>query len=130
MDYFSQLFTTTSLDGRLSERDKVHRIQESDNEDFIREITEKEVKDATFSMHPDKSPGPDGLNPDFFQSFWSVVGADVIRFCQDFMLTGVLPEGVNQALVTLIPKIKVPQTMSDLRPISYVMFWCASYLKF
>lgn len=68
-------------------------------------------------MHPDKSPGPDGLNPGFFQSFWTMVGTDVTWFCQEFWATGVLSEGVNEALVILIPKVKIPQTMSDIRPI-------------
>lgn len=118
VDYFSQLFIATVREGKLTEREKVQQVEESDNEDLIRGITAAEVKEATFSMHPDKSPGPDGLNPGFFQSFWHVVGTDVIRFCQEFMLTGVMPDGVNQTLVALIPKIKKPQTISDLRPIS------------
>lgn len=32
-------------------------------------VTEEEVKAATFSMHPEKSPGIDRLNPDFFFKF-------------------------------------------------------------
>ena len=34
----------------------------------------------TFSMLLDKSPGPDGMNPSFFQSFWDVVESDVTEF--------------------------------------------------
>ena len=28
-------------------------------------------------MHLDKSPGPDGFNPAFYQRFWDLVGDDV-----------------------------------------------------
>ncbi|XP_017248940.1 uncharacterized protein LOC108219886 [Daucus carota subsp. sativus] len=69
-------------------------------------------------MHPEKSPGKDGLNPAFFQAYWCIVGTDVVRFCQHFMSTGELPNGVNQTLACLIPKVKAPQAMTDLRPIS------------
>lgn len=69
-------------------------------------------------MHPDKASGPDGLNPAFFQSFWSVVGQDVVLFCWRFMNTRELPDEVNRSLVCLIPKVKVPQMMGELRPIS------------
>lgn len=69
-------------------------------------------------MHPDKSPGLDGFNPAFYQCFWSIVKNDVVKICKKFMCTGELPEGINQTLICLIPKIKVPQTMADLRPIS------------
>lgn len=81
-------------------------------------VTVEEVKDAAFSMHPDKSPGADGLNATFFQTFWNVVGKDVVKFCQRFISTGELPGGINRTLVCIIPKVKSPQMMMELRPIS------------
>lgn len=42
----------------------------------------------------------------------------MVKFCQDYMSTGELPGDVNRTVVCLIPKIKVPQSMTDLRPIS------------
>ncbi|XP_074378461.1 uncharacterized protein LOC141719998 [Apium graveolens] len=116
--HFSQLFESTNIDGKLTERETVQQISDIENEDLIAPITVEEVKNTVFSMHPDKSPGPDGFNPAFFRSFWSVVGVDVVRFCQVFMTTGTLREGVNHSLVCLIPKVKTPQTCADLRPIS------------
>lgn len=71
-----------------------------------------------FSMHPDKAAGPDGLNPISFQVFWDIVGLNVVTFCLDFLSTGVLIEGIDESLVYLIPKIKVSQTIGDIRPIS------------
>lgn len=85
---------------------------------LVSEITSEEVKKAVFSMHPEKSPGPDGLNPAFFQTFWNIVGHDVVKVCQRFMSTGELPVGLNHTLVCLIPKVKQPQSMGELRPIS------------
>lgn len=106
------------MDGKLSDRDVVNRLTAEENDALISPVTVEEVKYAVFSMHPDKSPGPDGLNPAFFQSFWSIVGRDVFQFCYRFKTTGELPPGINRTLVCLIPKIKVPQSVSDLRPIS------------
>lgn len=117
-DYLSQLFQSTSPDGDLTNGEVVQQVTDMVNEDLVKEIMEEEVKDATFSMHPDKSPGLDGLNPAFFQSFWHIVKHDVVSFCQQFMNTGRLPLETNKAVVCLIPKVKMPQTMADLRPIS------------
>ena len=29
-------------------------------------------------MHPDKSPGPNGMNPAFYQKIWSIVCKDIV----------------------------------------------------
>lgn len=41
-----------------------------------------------------------------------------MKFCQHIFDTGELPADVNRTLVCLIPKIKKPQRMADLHPIS------------
>ncbi|KAL8089304.1 hypothetical protein AgCh_038925 [Apium graveolens] len=104
-DYFSELFTTSNLQGSLSDREVVKQVSDLENEELLGEITCEEVKEAVFSMHPYKASGIDGFNPAFYQAFWSVVEIDVVKFCRDFMQTGLLPEGVNKALVCLIPKV-------------------------
>ncbi|XP_019241762.1 PREDICTED: uncharacterized protein LOC109221769, partial [Nicotiana attenuata] len=46
------------------------RVKEEHNIELKRPFTREEVKTATFDMHPDKAPGPDGLNLGFYHSFW------------------------------------------------------------
>lgn len=68
-----------------------------------------EVNNAVFSMHPDKSPGHDGLNHEFYKAYWSIVGVDVVEFCRAVFRTGKLSVGINRTLVCLIPKVNQPQ---------------------
>ncbi|XP_074355726.1 uncharacterized protein LOC141695374 [Apium graveolens] len=117
-NYYAEVFQTLGLNGKLSDRETVNQVTEDENANLVAEITYEEVRSAVFSMHPDKSPGQDGLNPAFFQTYWCIVGTDVVQFCQHFLSTGELPSGINQTLVCLIPKVKEPQAMTDLRPIS------------
>lgn len=42
----------------------------------------------------------------------------MVRCCQTFMLTGELPYTANKTVVCLIPKMKQPQRVTDLRLIS------------
>lgn len=88
------------------------------NEGLMKSVSEEEVKAAVFSMHPEKASGVDGFNTGFFQAFWQVVGADVIKFCQEFFETGEMQTGCNRTLICLIPKVKKPRLMTELRPIS------------
>lgn len=117
-EYFSDLFKSSQPTEKLTERERVETVTEEQNQELLLPVTSKEVKCAVFSMHPDKSPGHDGLNPGFFQAYWHIVGADIVKFCQQFFQTGELPEGINRTLVCLIPKVKQPKQMGDLRPIS------------
>jgi len=47
-------------------------VSYEDNMFLTAPFQEQEFKEAMFSMHPDKCPSPDGLNPGFFQHFWSI----------------------------------------------------------
>ncbi|KAH9684396.1 reverse transcriptase domain-containing protein [Citrus sinensis] len=77
-----------------------------------------EVKDAVFGMHPDKSPGPDGMNPAFYQKFWHIVGEDVVLACLKFLQDASFPVGLNDTSIVLIPKKQRPEFLSDMRPIA------------
>lgn len=37
---------------------------------LITPISEEEIKETVFSIHPNKAPGPDGYNSQFFRSAW------------------------------------------------------------
>ncbi|XP_019160043.1 PREDICTED: uncharacterized protein LOC109156647 [Ipomoea nil] len=76
------------------------------------------VREAVFSMHPDKSPGPDGLSPAFFQLHWDILGDEVYLFCHNFLDSSQLPTLINETHIVLIPKTKHPELMSDFLLIS------------
>lgn len=117
-EYFEQIFQTSGVNEGLSDGERVRTISADQNDSLLMPVTSEEVKSALFSMYPEKAPGIDGLNPGFFQAFWPIVANDVTNFCQDFMMTGKLPERINRTLVCLIPKIKHPKQMTDYRPIA------------
>ncbi|KAL8106747.1 hypothetical protein AgCh_023493 [Apium graveolens] len=116
--YFGDIFTSADTGNDLSERLSLKQISEDQKQFLIMPITDLEVKEALFAIHPDKAPGNDGLNPAFFQVYWDIVGQDLCNFCKTFFQTGRLSDSVNTTLVCLIPKIKQPKKVADLRPIS------------
>lgn len=69
-------------------------------------------------MHPDKSPGPDGMSPGFYQKFWHIVRSDIINIIKHTIDTGLIDHQLWDTNIVLIPKKKNPMFMTDLRPIS------------
>ncbi|KAK6160424.1 hypothetical protein DH2020_003805 [Rehmannia glutinosa] len=116
-DYFSELFTSqgTAVEGIIS---CVHKkITSEQNEVLMEPFKEEEIKRALFSMHPDKSPGPDGLNPAFFQNFWDLSGNNFTNACLYFLRNCSFPEGFNDTIIIQIPKKDNPEFIIDMRPI-------------
>ena len=68
----------------------------------------EEVWKALIQMHPTKAPGPDDMSPMFYQQYWEIVGPEVIKCVLDSLNTGVLPCGINDTYICLIPKVKSP----------------------
>lgn len=94
------------------------------NEELLLPVEDKEVKTALFHMHPDKSPGPDGMSPGFYQRYWSIVGGDIVLLVKKFFNEGVFDLQLTAANIVLIPKKRNPVAMTDLRPISLCNVVC------
>lgn len=54
----------------------------------------------------------------FYKKFWELVGEQVVREVLQVLNGGPMPEGWNETTVVLIPKVKKPESVKDLRPIS------------
>lgn len=117
-DYYMSLFTSSQSDWAEVVDCVPQTITREQNDYLLREIQDQEVKQAIFQMHPDKSPGPDGMTPAFYQKHWAIVGKDLTAMVKDFFKNGLLPQNLNETNVVLIPKKKSPTEMGDLRPIS------------
>lgn len=82
------------------------------------EFSNKEIKEAFFSIPGSKAPGPDGFNSTFFKKSWSIIGDEVCEAVRDFFLHGKLLKQVNCTRLTLIPKVHCPQSVCEFRPIA------------
>lgn len=127
--YFRNIFTSTM--DNLEQLKKIisdaitPRVTTEQNEALISIPAPDEIKDALFSIHPDKAPGPDGFSACFFQKNWDVVGRDIIKEVQDFFTSGCMPRTINETHVRLIPKGMGEKTTADYRPIAL----CNVYLQ-
>ncbi|WCJ35671.1 DNAse I-like superfamily protein [Euphorbia peplus] len=86
--------------------------------DLGRVFTSEEVKSAFFSMSPLKAPGPDGFHAMFYQRHWAIIGGSACSVVLKALNLGVLDAHLNDTLITLIPKVGCPESLSQFRPIS------------
>ena len=94
------------------------RIKREENISLLLPFSKEEFKEAIMKMHPDKSSGPDGFNPTFYQRFWDLVGDDVYRDSLEWMNNLCFPPSVNHTNICLIPKHQNSRSMKDYRPIA------------
>ncbi|OMO67823.1 reverse transcriptase [Corchorus capsularis] len=121
MDYYQSIFSSdnpnrndilkvTSLIGQ--------RVSPKMSDLLDKEFTSKDIKEAIFQMNPCKAPGPDGMNPCFFQTYWHIVGRDIVKMALGFLNDGDPLPAINHTNIVLIPKLANPSSVRDYRPIS------------
>jgi hypothetical protein len=88
MNYFDHLFKSNSTMHEPVLSLIGPKITQEDNEKLSAPISKEELKEALFQMHPDKSPGPDGFNPAFYQHFLELCGNDIYEVAKEWLGSG------------------------------------------
>lgn len=118
-DYWCGLFQEENRNTQRNQLlwDCFPMIEADAYETLTRPFSACEVQAALKDMKPYKAPGPDGLQPLFFQRFWNIVKSNVVRLVQEVLEGKEFPSGLNNAFLVLIPKVDVPQRAHQFRPI-------------
>lgn len=117
-EYFSKLFTVVDRNEEVMDMASHRRITDVQNSKLTEEFSYEEFTIAIKQMHPDKASGPDGLNPAFFQSFWSIMGREIFDYYREWLRTKCFPGELNSTNVVLIPKKENASCLKDLLPIA------------
>ena len=118
-EFYANLFTSepcTSLDAVLEAIPP--KVNEEINEALCREYTNDKIRTALFQMGPTKAPGPDRFPTLFYQRHWELIEEDVCAAVKGFLSGSEIPEGFNDSVIVLIPKVNSPDVLSNFRPIS------------
>lgn len=80
--------------------------------------TSKEVGVAITEMTPLKAPGPNGMPPLLYQTYWTDVGMDITQAVLSSLNLGSILRSLNHTFIALISKIQNPERVMEFRPIS------------
>lgn len=95
MEYFDNLFTSTGNDDRVVLDLIRSRVSAKQNVGLSAPYTKEEVKSTIFSMHPDKSPCQNGMNPAFYRNFCQIVRVNFVTAYPHILSTCSLLHGLN-----------------------------------
>ena len=117
--FYEELFTSSNPHGLDQILDGAHKVvTEEMRVDLAKPYTAEEVDYAIKEMVPIKAPGSDGMPSLFYQIYWIDVGMDVSQAVLSSLNNGSLLKSVNHTFITLIPKVKNPERVTEFRPIN------------
>ncbi|GJY44701.1 RNA-directed DNA polymerase, eukaryota, reverse transcriptase zinc-binding domain protein [Tanacetum coccineum] len=93
----------------------------SSQSDFLEhQVSRDEIKRAVWDCGGDSASGLDGFTFKFFTTFWDLIEDDVVRFVQEFFLSGSFPIGCNSSFISFIPKVSSTKLVTDFHLISLI----------
>lgn len=118
-DYFTQIFNTNGNESFSQIQDLLStKVTPEMNEMLTTIPSDSEIREGVMSINGNKAPGPDGFSATFYQSYWHIMGKDVIRDVKNFFVSSYLHPQQNETHIRLIPKITGPRLVADYRPIA------------
>ncbi|KAF7647898.1 hypothetical protein LDENG_00165020 [Lucifuga dentata] len=78
-------------------------------------------------MEGGKAPRIDGLPVEFYKTFWTELGEDLLAVLKESLTEGSLPLSCRRAVITLLPKKGDLQEIKNWRPVSLL---CTNYKIF
>ncbi|GKC91580.1 RNA-directed DNA polymerase, eukaryota, reverse transcriptase zinc-binding domain protein [Tanacetum coccineum] len=91
---------------------------EDEVENMISMVTSDEIKEAIFDIDSNKAVGPDGYTSGFLKKAWIIIGKEVCLAIRYFFINGKLLGKINATMIAQVPKLEVPNKVSEFRPIA------------
>ena len=121
-DFYSTLYSTNSIDKdtitQYLNDIQIPTLNENDKRTLESDITLEELGDAVKCLKINKSPGTDGLTPEFYKCFWENLKYHFVDMMNEVFNEGELPASCRRSILSLIFKKNDTNDIKNYRPIS------------
>ena len=111
-DYYKQLYANKmhNLEEvyKFLEKHNLPKLNQEEIENINRPITSTEIDTVIKNLPTNKSPGPDGITGEFYETFREELTLILLKLFQNIAEGGTLPNSFYEATITQIPKPKMP----------------------
>ena len=103
---------------KLLENYNLPKQNQEEIENLTDPITSTDIETVIKNLTTNKSPGPDGFTGEFYQKFIEELTPILLKLFYKFAYEGQFPNSFHEAIITLIPKPKMPSKKENYKPIS------------
>jgi hypothetical protein len=108
-DFYNNLFTSEPCVATDEVLEQIQsKVSDDMNNDLCKPYSDDEIRVALFQMGPTKAPGPDGFPALFYQPHRDFFKNDICAAVRGFLKGDILPEGLCDSVIVLIPKVQHP----------------------
>ena len=123
--FYQRLYTSETTDDLAQDyllNNLTQTLTDEHRDTVEGEITLDELFTAIKSFANDKSPGCDGLTAEFYQTFFNVIGKDLVEVINDGFNRGELSLSMRRGVIVLIWKGDDKRLLKNWRPMSLLNY--------
>lgn len=102
----------------------LNKITALDNQTLCSLASLDELREVIHRLSIDRALGMDGYNGGFYRATWPIISSDLLHAINNILRSGKLLNQINHTNLCLVPKIEVPTTVNDFRPIALYNVFC------
>ncbi len=120
--FYKELYSSECVDDMLIKEyimnTGVPMLDQVDKEQCDMPITKQEVQNAIGNLKLNKSPGPDGIIPEFYKKFWDCLKDPFMDMVHESEVKGEMPNSMCQSILSLMYKKGDKDEIKNYRPVS------------
>ena len=107
--FYSELYTSNNIPysevkNYIDSISENNTLNHKEKQECEKKLSANEIYKAVKKLNNNKSPGPDGLTPEFYKTFWSILKDPFMDMLHETYQLKRLPSSTCMAILTLIYK--------------------------